>query len=195
VGNNLDWRGKIVQLFHDSSLGGHAGILGTYQRVTFYWPKLKQLVWKHVHNCHVCQLNKHEHVATPGLLQPISVPEGPWACVTMDFVCGLPKSEGKDVLLVVIDMFIKYRHLLTLTHPFKAREVTQVYMDNVYKLHGMPSQIITDRDPLFTSNFWKEIMRLLGVTLNYSTAYHPQIDGQSERLNQCIEGYLRCMVF
>jgi hypothetical protein len=81
----------------------------------------------------VCQLNKNEHVASPGLLQSLPIPEGSWACVTMDFVCGLPKSDGKDVLLVVIDRFTKYCHLLTLTHPFRAREVAQVYMNNVYR--------------------------------------------------------------
>jgi RNase H-like domain found in reverse transcriptase/Integrase zinc binding domain/Integrase core domain/Reverse transcriptase (RNA-dependent DNA polymerase) len=189
VGTGQGWRGKIVQSLHDSSIGGHSDILGTYQRIKriFYWPHLKKSISEHIQGCNVCQLNKGENVANPGLLQPIPIPEGPWSIVTMDFVCGLPKSGGKDVLLVVIDKFTKYCHLITLTHPFKAKDVAQEYLDAVYKLHGMPSKIITDRDPLFTSNFWQEIMHRLGVTLHFSTAYHPQTDGQSERLNQCIE--------
>jgi transposase InsO family protein len=134
-------------------------------------------------------------VANPGLLQPIPVPQGPWSVITKDFVSGLPKSGGKDVLMVVIDKFTKYCHLLTLSHPFKAAEVAQIFLDSVYKLHGLPSSIITDRDPLFTSCFWQELMKALNVKLNFSTSYHPQTDGQSERLNQCIENYLRCMAF
>jgi transposase InsO family protein len=197
VGVSSDWRSKIVKILHDSSIGGHSGILGTYQRVKnmFYWPQLKDYVLKQVQECHTCQLNKGENVATPGLLQPIPIPAGPWSLICMDFIGGLPKSGGKDVLLVIIDKFTKYCHLLTLSHPFNATEVAQLFLDNVYKLHGLPTQIITDRDPLFTSGFWQEIMKMLGVKLNFSTAYHPQTDGQTERLNQCIEGYLRCMIF
>jgi Integrase core domain/Chromo (CHRromatin Organisation MOdifier) domain len=113
----------------------------------------------------------------------------------MDFICGLPRSCGRDVILVVVDKFTKFYHLITLTHPFKASEVSQLFLDNVYKLQSLPHKIITDRDPLFTSNFWTELMKQLGVTLHFSTAYHPQTDGQTERLNHCIENYLRCMVF
>jgi Integrase core domain/Chromo (CHRromatin Organisation MOdifier) domain len=148
-----------------------------------------------VQNCNTCQLNKGENIATPGLLQPIPIPEGPWSVLSMNFICGLPRSSGKDVLLVIIDKFTKYCHLIPLSHPFKAIDVAQYFLDNIYKLHGLPSKIITDRDPLFTSNFWKELMKRLEVQLNFSTAYHPQTDGQTERLNQCIEAYLRCMVF
>jgi RNase H-like domain found in reverse transcriptase/Reverse transcriptase (RNA-dependent DNA polymerase)/Integrase zinc binding domain/Retroviral aspartyl protease/Integrase core domain/Retrotransposon gag protein/Chromo (CHRromatin Organisation MOdifier) domain len=197
VGNNHGWRSKIVQALHDSSIGGHAGIQGTYQRVKklFYWPGLKEAVIQIVQQCNTCQINKGENVASPGLLQPLPIPDGPWSVISMDFICGLPKSEGKDVILVVVDRFTKYCHLITLSHPFKAADVSQKFLDSIYKLHGLPSKIITDRDPLFTSNFWKELMKRIGVELNYSTAYHPQTDGQTERLNQCIEAYLRCMVF
>jgi transposase InsO family protein len=148
-----------------------------------------------VQQCNTCQLNKGETVAYPGLLQSILIPEGPWSVIAMDFVTGLPKSGGKDVLMVVVDKFTKYCHLITLSHPFKAMEVAQLFLDNIYKLHGLPAKIITDRDLLFTSSFWEELMKMLGIKLNFSTAYHPQTDGQTKRLNQCIEGYLRCMVF
>jgi transposase InsO family protein len=156
---------------------------------------MKEDMIEKVHKCNTCQLNKSETVASPGLLQPIPVPEGPWTVITMDFIGGLPKSQGKDVLWVIIDKFTKYCHLIPLAHPFKASELAQLFLDVIYKLHGLPSKIITDRDPLFTSNFWKELMSKLGVGLNFSTSYHPQSDGQTERLNQCVETYLRCMVF
>jgi Integrase zinc binding domain/Integrase core domain/Chromo (CHRromatin Organisation MOdifier) domain len=197
VGTTRDWRDRVVHILHDSSIGGHAGILGTYQRAKklFYWPGMKESVIQIVQKCNTCQLNKGENVASPGLLQPIPVPEGPWAVVSMDFICGLPKSGGKDVILVIIDKFTKYCHLITLSHPFKAIDVAHSFLETIYRLHGLPGKIITDRDPLFTCNFWKELMKLLKIELNFSTAYHPQTDGQTERLNQCIESYLRCMVF
>jgi hypothetical protein len=99
------------------------------------------------------------------------------------------------VILVIIDKFIKYCHLLALSHPFKASKVAELFLETVYKLHGLPHRIITDRDPIFTSYFWRELMGRLGINLNFSTSFHPQIDGQSERLNQCVETYLKCMVF
>jgi hypothetical protein len=134
-------------------------------------------VLQYVQQCNIYQLNKGEHVASPGLIQPIPIPSGPWAVLTMNFVIGLPKSGGKNVLLVVIDKFTKYCHLLTLAHPYKACYVAQLFLDHVYKLHGLPTSIITGRDPLFTNTFWQELMKLLVVKLHFSTAYHPQMDG------------------
>jgi Integrase zinc binding domain/Integrase core domain len=194
VGAGSNWRIQIIQSLHDSSVGGHSEILGTYHRIKkyFYWPKLKKTVFKHVSSCDVCQLNKGENVLSPGLLEPILVPDKAWEVIIMDFLTGLPKSYGKDVLMVIIDKFTKYCHLVTLKHPFKASEIAQVFLDCVYKLHGLLVKIITDRDPVFTSVFWKELMGNLGVKLNFSTSYHPQIDGQSERLNQCV---VRCVIF
>jgi Integrase zinc binding domain len=173
------------------------GILGIYHRVRkyFYWPKLKETVLQYVQFCDVCLLNKGEHVLSLGLLEPISIPNNAWEVIIMDFISGLSKSCGKDVLMVIINKFIKYYHLITLTHPFKASDVAHVFLDSIYKRHGLPLKIIIDRDPVFTSVFWKEIMEKLRVTLNFSTSYHPQMNGQSERLNQCVESYLRCMIF
>jgi hypothetical protein len=103
-------------------------------------------------------------------------------------------SSNYNVILVVIDKFTKYAHFLPLRHPFTATTVAHVFLDSVYKLHGLPQTIISDRDRIFTSSFWQELFKLADATLHMSSAYHPQIDGQSERLNQCLEGYLRCFV-
>jgi transposase InsO family protein len=113
----------------------------------------------------------------------------------MDFICGLPKSEERDVIMVIIDKFTKYCHLIALTHPFTALAVADSFLSTFHKLHGLPLKIIIDRDPIFRSNFWKELMGKLEIKLKFTTAYHPQTDGQSERLNQCVETYLRCMIF
>jgi Integrase zinc binding domain len=180
---------------HDSSIGEHVGILGTYQKTKkiFYWPKLKEDVISHVMTCDVCQLNKSKNKLPPGLLEPIPIPPGAWQLITMDFISGLPKSENKDVIMVVIDKFIKYAHFIVLSHPITTIEVARVFLENVYQLHGLLVKIITDRDSIFTSLFWKELFKKLEISINLSTAYHPQTDGQSERLNQCLEQYLKCM--
>jgi RNase H-like domain found in reverse transcriptase/Reverse transcriptase (RNA-dependent DNA polymerase)/Retroviral aspartyl protease/Integrase zinc binding domain len=197
VGNAGDWRQKIIFEMHDSSQGGHSGISATYHRIkrNFYWPSLKDSVHSYIQQCPNCQMNKGEHIHPPGLLQPLPIPHEAWSSIGMDFITGLPKSKGYEVILVIVDRLTKYSHFLPLTHPYSATSVAQLFLDNIYKLHGIPSSIVSDRDPIFTSRFWKELMNKLDVKLKMSTAFHPQTDGQTEKVNQCLEQYLRAMVF
>lgn len=135
-----------------------------------------------------------EHCRTLGLLQPLPVPLQAWHTMTMDFVEGLPKSGGYDTILVVVDKFTKFAKFIPLTHPFTAYSVAQAFIQHVYDVFGMPQVIISDRDRIFTSALWKELFKLVDVKLNMSSSYHPQTDGQTERLNQCLEAFLRCTV-
>jgi hypothetical protein len=114
--------------------------------------------------------------------------------VSLDFSEALPRSHNCDVILVIIDRFTKYGHFLPMSHPFTALQVAQLFINSVYRLHGLPKIIVSDRDKIFTSTLWKELFRLSDTYLHMSSSYHPQSDGQTERLNQCLESYLRCAV-
>lgn len=195
VGKTTELRNKIIQNMHESSMGGHSGIENTYQKInqTFFWPELRQEVKEWVKACHICQVSKHENVRQPGFLQPLPVPEQAWTYITMDFITKLPNSNGKDTIWVAVDRFTKYAHFIALGTPLTSSSLSKTFVDVIYRLHGLPSYVVSDRDPIFTSHFWKELMIRLGIQQQLSSANHPQTDGQTERVNQCLESYLRCM--
>lgn len=122
------------------------------------------------------------------------MPKFAWQVASLDFIEGLPQSHGFDCILVVVDKFSKYSHFVPLKHPFTALQVAMAFMDNVFKLHGFPEALILDRDRIFTSQIWQQLFKLTHTELRMSTSYHPQSDGQTERVSQCLEAYLRCFV-
>ncbi|WVZ69477.1 hypothetical protein U9M48_018253 [Paspalum notatum var. saurae] len=186
----------IFNALHSSALGGHSGFLVTYRRIKqlFYWPQMKKMIRDWVQSCTVCLQAKPDRSRYPGLLQPLPTPDHAWQIISMDFIEGLPRSKGSNCIFVVVDKFSRYAHFIPLSHPFTALSIATAFLDNVYKLHGMPQSIMSDRDRIFTSNLWRELFRLSGTKLCMSSSYHPQTDGQTERVNQCLETFLRCFV-
>ena len=194
IGNNPKLQTRIIAALHDSVVGGHSGIPVTYRRIKqlFAWTGLKSAVQEFAHACVTYQRAKPDCTRLPGLLQP--VPNRAWQVISMDFVEGLPLSGGFNCILVIVDTFSKYAHFLGLKHPFTAATVAKLFVTQVYKLHGLSNAIMSDRDRIFTSNMLRELFKLAGVTLCVSSAYHPQSDGQTEWVNQCLEAYLWCFV-
>ena len=143
---------------HNSALGGHSGFPVTYRRLktTFAWPGMKQQVKEFVQSCLICQQAKPDKAKYPGLLLPLPIPSHAWHTVSLDFITSLPQSGRSNCILVVVDKFSKYAHFIPLTHPFTAPSVAKVYLSEVYRLHGLPVAMISDRDPIFTSRLWQE---------------------------------------
>lgn len=182
----------ILAAAHDA---GHEGVQKTLHRLRadFHIPGARTVVQDYVRVCVTCQRNKSEHLHPAGLLQPLSVPSSVWADVAMDFVEGFPNLNGKSVILTVVDRFSKFAHFIPLGHPYTAISVARAFFAEIVRLHGLPSSIVSDRDPMFTSNFWRELFSLAGVQLHMSSAFHPQSDSQSEATNKIITMYLRCL--
>lgn len=196
IGANPVLQQKLIEACHSSALGGHSGVPATYLRMKplFAWKGMKSDIRTFVQSCLVCQQAKPDRSKLPGKLQPLPVPDEAWQVLSMDFVEGLPMSGHANCILVVIDSFTKYAHFLSLKHPFTAAGVAKLFLDQIYRLHGLPLSIVSYRDPVFTSRFWKELFDLAGVKLQMSSSYHPQSDGQTERVNQTMETFLRCFV-
>ena len=174
---------------------GHEGVQRTLHRLRrdFHFPNMKQVVQDYVRECPTCQRHKSEHLHPAGLLLPLPIPQGVWTDVALDFVEALPRVRGKSVILTVVDRFSKYCHFIPLAHPYSAESVAQAFFAEIVRLHGVPQSLVSDRDVVFTSKFWKEIMRLMGTSLHMTSAFHPQSDGQSESANRVIIMYLRCL--
>ncbi|KAG8496899.1 hypothetical protein CXB51_008077 [Gossypium anomalum] len=182
---------------HSSRMSIHPGSTKMYNdlKCQFWWPGMKRDISNFISKCFICQQVKEEHQVPSGLLQPIVIPEWKWDRVTMDFVPGLPLSlSKKDAIWVVVDRLTKSAHFIPVHMDFSLDKLAELYVSQIVRLHEVPVSIVSDRDPRFTSRFWKKLQEALGTKLHFSTAFHPQTDGQSERIIQILEDMLRCCI-
>ena len=192
-----DEQPKLLSEVHDEiTEGAHAGYHKTYNKLasTFYWPRMSRDVKKFVISCDICQKAKPRKHAPIGLLQPLPIPEKPFEVVTMDFITELPDSLGYDAILVIVDKLTKYAIFIPTNGTVNEEGTAKLFFEHVLSKFGIPRQIVSDRDPRWTSTFWKELCRLLNTKRSLTTAYHPQADGQTEVMNQTLETALRAYV-
>jgi hypothetical protein len=197
VPNDEPLKSLLLTEVHDSKLSGHVGIAKTIELLQrqYYWPGMRENVKKWIKSCVKCQSNKSSHLHKQGLLQSIPSPSVNWECVSMDFITQLPPTtSGYDAIVVFVDKLSKMVHIVPATTSISAPDVAVMFYKEVVRLHGVPKSIISDRDPRFTSNFWKCLWSLLGTKLSMSTAFHPESDGQTERTNRTLEDMLRAYV-
>lgn len=192
----LEHRRSVMKAHHTATDVGHPGQAKTIELITrnYWWPSLTSDVKQFIRECLRCQQTKTFPAKPLGLLTPNPIPIAPWENLSVDLIVGLPDSQGFDSILVIVDRFTKMIHALPTMSTITSEGVAKLYRDNVWKLHGLPKSIISDRGSQFASKFMTELNRLLGITTALSTAYHPQTDGQTERVNQDIEQYLRLFV-
>ena len=178
---------------HCSAIAGHFGIAKTKEAISrdYWFPRMRRVIKHFIANCDLCQRSRASRHAPYGLLQPLPVPQERWWDISMDFIVGLPLSNNFDAIFVVKDRLSKQAHFIPIVMTASGSDVASIFVKEVFRLHGMPRAIVSDRDSKFTSAFWKRFTELLGIKLHMSSAFHPQTDGSTEVTNQVIEQYLR----
>jgi hypothetical protein len=184
---------KILQARHDSPIAGHPGILKTIELISrdYIWIRLRSDVETYVNGCAVCQRTKGTNRLPTGTLKTLEVPTRPWSEISMDFIEQLPKSSNYDSILVIVDRLTKWAIFIPTTTTLTSSGLAELILDRLISQHGLPNAIVSDRGSKFTSKLWRYLMSRLGIQLRLSTAFHPQTDGQTERVNQVLEQYLR----
>jgi hypothetical protein len=192
----------LTEELHEHPLHGHLGINKTLARLqeTYTFPKMKKMAQKVVNQCHICKKIKAQRHKPYGELQPLPVAERPWDSITMDFITKLPLSqdpatgEQYDSILVIVDRFTKFSYFIPYQEATTAEQFSYIFLRNIVSTHGLPAEILSDRGPPFFSNFWQCLMDRLGLNHRMTTAWRPSADGQTERMNQVIETYLRAYI-
>jgi hypothetical protein len=190
-------RKQILDEAHISKFSIHPGSTKMYQdlRQHFWWTRMKREIAKYVSECDTYQRVKASHLKASGTLQPLLIPSWKWKDISMDFIVGLPNTSQKhDSMWVIIDRLTKTAHFLPVHTTYLAKKYAEVYLDQIVRLHGVPKTIISDRGAQFIAGFWEQLQSTLGTKLIRSSAYHPQTDGQTERVNQILEDILRACI-
>jgi len=190
-------RADIMHEVHDTPYGGHLGVQRTYEMLSrmFWWSSMRTDVRDYVLTCSSCQRNKASRLLPAGLLQSLQIPSRRWESVSLDFITQLPlTTSGNTQIVVYVDRLTKMVHLEALPENADTLRVAKSFVHNVFRLHGLPMHLVSDRDTKFTSGVWQEVMKQVGTKLGMTTAYHAQGDGQTERMNQVLEDMIRVWV-
>ena len=194
VPESEDLRRRCMAINHDVPSAGHPGRNITLELVQrhFWWPTIRRDVNQFVASCLSCQMNKATSQQPAGKLKPLDIPDYPWQSISMDLITKLPTTpRGHTAIIVFVDRLTKMVHFVPSHDGIGTREYAELFMREIFRRHGLPESIVSDRDPRFTSAFFKEICRQLGIKQSMSTAFHPQSDGQTERTNRTLEEMLR----
>jgi len=193
IPENDDLKLQILRSRHDSYTAGHLGHEKTIELITrdYYWPRMRQFIKEYINTCDTCSRNKSPRHKPHGKLHPLSIPPVPWSSVSMDFIVELPMSDEYNAIYVCVDRLTKMAHFCPTTTEATSEITAQLYLRHIFKHHGLPDDIVSDRGTQFVSKFTATLLELLDIKGNKSTAYHPQSDGQTERVNQVLEQYLR----
>jgi hypothetical protein len=190
---DLDLQIQILRARHDSPTAGHYGVAKTFELISrdYYWPGLRRSIRKYIRGCDICSRAKAERHKPYGLLQPLPIPADRWQDLSMDFITDLPLSDDFDSILVVKDRLTKQAHYIPCHKSIDGSETASLFIREIFRHHGFPKTIVSDRGPQFVSKFWKRLFSLLKVDIRLSTSFHPETDGSSEVTNQILEQYLR----
>ena len=185
VPNNRKTRETILKENHDKADIGHPGQHRMMELIkrTYWWPGLRKDVKNYIQGCFKCQQNKVQHQKKAGELHPLDIPQGPWQEISIDIIGPLPESNGMDAIVVIVDWFTKMIHLKATTINISSEGIAKIYRDDIWKLHGIPRKILSNRGPQFASKFMEEFTKALGTKRQLLTAYHSQTDGQTKRIN------------
>jgi len=189
-------RTEIIRLHHDVPIAGHGGKWKTVELITrnYWWPGITREVGRYVEGCDLCQQMKNRTEEVTGKLKLGEVLEKLWTHISVDFITKLPMVAGKDAILVVCDRLSKITHFVATTEETTAEGLARLFRNNVWKLHGLPESVVSDRGPQFAAELTKELNRMLGIQTKLLTAFYPQTDGQTECMNQELEQYLQFFV-
>jgi hypothetical protein len=197
VPSTQELRQRIMREAHSTPYSVHPGSNKMYQdlRRAYWWQRMRADIAEFVARCQICQQVRIEHQRPGGLVRSLPVPEWKWTDISMDFVTGLRRDvRGFDAIWVVVDRLTKSAHFIPIQETWPVSTLAQEFIRQIVRLHGVPERIVSDRDGRFTSRFWRQVHEALGSRLQFSTSYHPQTDGQSERTIQTLEDMLRACV-
>jgi hypothetical protein len=197
IPNSGNLRIQCIALHHDSVYSGHLGKIRTQDLILrhYWWPGLHAQVAEYVQHCDICQRTKVPSLRPAGLLQPLTIPNAQWESISVDFITQLPETlRGNSAIITFVDRLSKMVHLVLTTTSVSGKDFADIFIRDIFSKHGLPKSIVSDRDPRFTSDFSTEFNRQLGIDQHLSTAFHPQTDGQTERMNRYVETILRGFV-